>query len=136
MERDIPLIPDQIDQAERYSDLGVWNGAMAEAAATGHYADQAEDEDRPRASLRTHEDSSRSTRKKPQEISGREMTRRIDIATPELDPGLRESIRRSAGHAAFLLEKEKLAYEHAVAKANGDPGELRILLRKLAEGKK
>lgn len=136
MERDIPLTPDQIDEAERRSDQGVWNGAMAEAAVTGYFAEKPVDEDAPRAAPRSPEHKATSKRKQPHGVSGQEMTRRFDNETTPLDPDQRDAIRREMGHILFVVGKHELAYQNAVKKADGDPRVLAILLRKLADGEK
>ena len=73
------------------------------------------------------------------EVSGRDVSRMIaqqEAAEHPMTPEESAASRRSEGHIAFLLEKERLAYEHAVAKADSDPVQLAILLRKLADDKK
>lgn len=135
MERIIPLTSEQTDEAERRSDQGVWNGAMAEAAFAGCFTEQPVDEDAPRPAQRSKHDKLPSRKAKPQEVSGQEMTRRIDNATPPLDPEERQEIRRGEGHRLFVLERGRLAYQNALDKTEGDPRAQRVLLRKLAEDK-
>ena len=133
MERDKPSRPEltseQIAEAERRSDQGVWNGVMAEAAFTGYLETPGVEQVPPLK-------KKGKKRKLTDEVSGQEMTRRHDIATPPMSEEERQAVQRSEGHLAFLAERERLAYQNALDKTEGDPQAQRALLRKLADGKK
>lgn len=123
------LTPEQIAEAERRSDQGVWNGAMAEAAFRGYIHAPSEGRESDTPPLK------KKRKKGVAEISGQEMTRRHDIATPPMTEEERREVLQSEGYAAFLAEKQRLAYQNALDKTEGDPRAQRLLLRRLAEDK-
>lgn len=69
------------------------------------------------------------------EKSGRDIAREIANQEPPATDEERQKSRASAAHAEFLAEKDRLKYEAAVEKANGDPRQLAILQRNISEGK-